>query len=137
METIQYRKLTKEERKGSRYKYELTKGVFVWVDLGPGKMKIPGYVYYYGGLLKISKGYRWDGSTVVFDTKNCMRASLVHDALYQLMREGLLSRSYRKYTDRLYQRMCIEDGMWRWHAGLRYIGLRLFGGWFCKLKSDI
>ena len=37
------------------------------------------------------------------DTKNFMRASLVHDALYQLMRLGTLDKSRRQYADRLLQ----------------------------------
>jgi hypothetical protein len=61
-------------------------------------------------LLAIHRGYAWDGASgPTFDDKTNMRASLVHDALYQLMREKLLSRSYRKYADELLRDMIIED----------------------------
>ena len=43
------------------------------------------------GRLVIQKGYAWDGpSGPTIDTENFMRGSLVHDALYQLFREGKL-----------------------------------------------
>ena len=57
-----------------------------------------------------------------------MRGSLVHDALYQLMREGFLDKEVcRALADRLLQVMCIKDGMscirsWWVHKGLRIGG---------------
>ena len=46
------------------------------------------------GVLTIKKGYAWDGpSGPTLDTKNSMRASLFHDALYQLMRENHIPRN--------------------------------------------
>ena len=38
--------------------------------------------------------------------------SLLHDALYQLMREGLLDHTlHREAADRILQSLCREDGM--------------------------
>jgi len=52
------------------------------------------------GFLLIRKGYAWDGcSGPTKDTLSNMRAGLVHDALYQLMRERLLDSRYRKEAD--------------------------------------
>ena len=67
------------------------------------------------GDLTIRKGYAYDGpSGPAVDTKSFMRGSLVHDALYQLMRMGLLEANYyRDDADLALQRICIEDGMWR------------------------
>jgi len=127
-----YRKLTDKERNGKPYKYELI-GNYVQrgIDLGDKDLFIRGWVYYRASdkSLWITKGYRWDGSTVVFDTKYCMRASLVHDALYQLFREGKLDLKYRKYADQLYRDIMIEDGAWKWWAGVRYTGLRIKAAW--------
>ena len=55
------------------------------------------------GRLTLQKGYAWDGpSGPTIDTRNFMRGSLVHDGLYQLMREGLLDHEeYRKSADDL------------------------------------
>ena len=81
------------------------------------------------GLLSLRRGYAWDGpSGPTLDTRNFMRASLVHDALYQLMREGLLDSSQRLYADRLLRKICRQDGMSRFRAWYVYRALRAFGG---------
>jgi len=81
------------------------------------------------GGLKIKQGYAWDGpSGPTVDSLNFMRGSLVHDALYQLMRAGELDNEvHRKPADRLLQQMCKEDGMSSIRAWWVYKGLR-FGG---------
>ena len=64
----------------------------------------------------------------VIDTEENMRASLVHDALYQLMRhEELSSRVYRKAADKLFKAMCKEDGVSNLRASAYYKALRKFG----------
>lgn len=79
------------------------------------------------GLLLIGKGYSWDGpSGPAVDTKNFMRGSLVHDALYQLMRGGYLDQNCRKEADRIMLGICREDGMSRIRSRLDYWGVRLF-----------
>lgn len=84
------------------------------------------------GKLTLKQGYAWDGpSGPTIDTLNFMRGSLVHDALYQLMREGSLVSSeavdYRLQADKLLQQMCIEDGMSKIRAQWVYLGVRLGG----------
>jgi len=79
------------------------------------------------GLLFIKSGYAWNGSNWSSD-KHAMIASLVHDALYQLMRLELLSRTmFRKPADALYRDLCIAEGMSKIEAAIRYRGLRWFG----------
>lgn len=79
------------------------------------------------GFLSISRAYAWDGpSGPVKDTPENMRASLVHDALYQLIRQGLPA-SFRKPADQVFRDMCIHDGVPRWQAWTWYYGLRWFG----------
>ena len=81
-----------------------------------------------GGLLQLDKGYVSDGpSGPTIDTKNSIRGAFVHDALYRLMRRGLLDLSYRKYADELLYSLLIEDGMSKARAGLWYNTLRLVG----------
>ncbi|SMC69553.1 Protein of unknown function [Desulfocicer vacuolatum DSM 3385] len=81
------------------------------------------------GQLKIKKGFIWDGpSAPAIDTVDFMRGSLVHDALYKLIRDGHLKKTARKKADRILQRICLEDGMPKIRAFLVYYGLRLFGG---------
>ena len=84
------------------------------------------------GVLKVRKGYAWDGpSGPTIDTKNSMQGSLVHDALYQLMRMKLLSHGYRFMADMELERICIEDGMRKLRAGI----WRRAVNWFAKKSS--
>ena len=81
------------------------------------------------GVLTIRKGYAWDGpSGPAFDTPSFMRASLVHDALYQLMRMGLLDVDMREPADEQMRVICIEDGMLRIRAWWCHRGVRLGAG---------
>lgn len=86
-------------------------------------------VYDLDGTLHIAAGYTWDGSTgPSFDTPSIMRATIVHDAFYQLMADGFLPLSYRKPSDDLFQAMCKEDGMNSFRAWYSWLAVRLFGG---------
>lgn len=87
------------------------------------------------GILTVKKGYAWDGpSGPTVDTKSFMRGSLVHDALYQLMRIKFLPLSWRIEADRLLLKMCMEDGMNRMRALSVYIGVRVFSGFAVKSR---
>jgi len=62
--------------------------------------------------LYIKAGYAWNGANFVADRPGNMRAALVHDALYQLMRLDLVDRrTQRRPADRLFVKMCREDGI--------------------------
>ena len=79
------------------------------------------------GLLRITAYYAWNGSNWSSD-EHAMIASLVHDALCQLMRLGLLSRTvFRKPADALYRDISIAEGINKYRAGFRYRMLRWFG----------
>ena len=85
------------------------------------------------GVLTIKRNYAWDGASgPVFDTRRIMRGSLVHDALYQLMREEHLPQKVRDNADWLLREICIEDGMPKFNADLVYLAVDLFGGNFTK-----
>ncbi len=79
------------------------------------------------GTLTIAAGYNWDGATGAIDTRNSMAASLVHDALYQLLREKKLPAGYRLAADRLLCDVAIASGMSRTRARTWYYAVRLFG----------
>lgn len=79
--------------------------------------------------ININKGYCWDGpSGPTIDTDSFMRGSLFHDAWYQIFREYEYYRGFKDDADRMLQRHCIEDGMYRWRANLVYWGVKTFGG---------
>lgn len=117
------------------YKYELMESETFKVKLPDTKKSIL-YVYIENGILHIIKHYAWDGSSIplksyyswIWDSdKYCKIASLVHDALCQLIRAGELGLVYREYADGLYRDMSIEGGMPKWQADFRYWALRKFG----------
>ncbi len=112
------------------YKYQLVEAYAVAIPIQPDTDIETDYIdLSRDGNLTIKKGYAWDGpSGPTIDTLNFMRGSLVHDALYQLMREDELENTHhREPADRLLQEMCKQDGMSALRAWWVYQGLR-FGG---------
>ncbi len=111
------------------YKYQLAEGYHVKVSIFPASQVRHDFISLSPlGFLSIRKGYAWDGpSGPTIDTKNFMRGSLVHDALYQLIREGLLPLSERENADAELRRICLEDGMSAVRAWWVFQGVRIFG----------
>jgi hypothetical protein len=111
------------------YKYQLKKTYDITIDVKPDKPIDTEFIKLdTEGNLTILKGYAWDGpSGPTIDTLTFMRGSLVHDVLYQLMREGCLDNTkHRAAADILLQKICREDGMWSVRAWWVYHGVRLF-----------
>jgi len=97
------------------------------------------------GTLVIRKHYAWDGSSVPLKRcykwiwnadKYCKTASLVHDALCQLIREDLLPMKYKEQVDTIYRDMCIAKGMPSWQANTRYKMIRKYGDKYVLPGSD-
>ena len=89
------------------------------------------------GLLWIRHGYAWDGcSGPTFDSRNTMRAGLVHDALYQLMRDGYIESHWRDDADNEFRAILLEDGVSKFRSDYFYEGVRLGGGPSAKYGSD-
>lgn len=111
------------------YKYQLKLTYLVRIPIIPAAPIHTEYISLEStGELSIREGYAWDGpSGPTIDTASFMRASLVHDALYQLMRDGHLNRAtYRDAADRVLRQMCEEDGMWPLRAWWVYHGVKRF-----------
>ena len=101
MSKLNYRKLHK-------WKYELMEPMSVAVEI-PGLIEND-YIMIYRGRLTVLARYAWDGASFIAkDTPTNMRASLFHDALCQLISEGLLDKKYRKYADELLRTHMLED----------------------------
>ena len=116
------------------YKYELTESFCADTEVTSEGFLIPDINKGFwvclspNGLIQINVAYAWDGASgPAMDTKSIMRGALVHDALYQLMREGGLPLSYRKPVDKLLRKMCREDGMFWLRAWWVYLAVRIFG----------
>jgi len=79
-------------------------------------------------VLTVMPGYAWDGASgPALDTPNTMVPSLVHDVFYQMIREGLLSKDYRKAIDGLFRQMCRDRGMNWFRAWYFYLAVQKFG----------
>lgn len=113
------------------YKYQLHESYEVTVRIHPSEDIKTDYISLdQKGRLIIWKGYAWDGpSGPTIDTSNFMRGSLVHDALYQLIRMKFLSNElHRESADKELKRMCLQDGMSSMRAWWVYESVRQFGG---------
>ena len=123
-----------------RYKYQLLDDYVITIGIRPtGEILEPPppletYVRLgTEGKLSIARFYAWDGpSGPSIDTRDFMRGSLVHDALYQLIRAGRIPESSRDYADALLRDICIEDGMSRFRAWYVHGAVRLFAGGAAK-----
>ena len=113
----------------SGYKYQLAEEYPVTISVTPqNNIKTDFIELSSEGKLVIKKGYAWDGpSGPTLDTKNFMRGSIVHDALYQLLREEEIDKKWRAEADQELKRICLEDGMWRIRAWYVYHAVRMWG----------
>ena len=114
----------------SGYKYQLVEEYQVKVGVTPENNIKTDYIELSTeGMLIIKRGYAWDGpSGPTIDTPNFMRGSLVHDALYQLLRNKHLEPKWREESDNELAKICREDGMSRIRAWWVHRGVRLGGG---------
>lgn len=128
MERIRYRK---------GFKYQLHDTHEHKLKVNPNKKISTGFMSIgLDGVLTIRFSYAWDGpSGPTWDTESSMRGSLVHDALYQLLRMQLLPASYRKAADNELLYICIADGMWKWRAKAWYKSVRKLAGPAANPKS--
>ena len=122
-------------RKG--YKYQLAEDYVIKAEIRPLHSFANDYLSItINGLLSIFKGYAWDGpSGPTWDTKTFIRGSLVHDAIYQLIRHNHVAKEYKDYSDRLLQQICIEDGMNKIRAWYVYQAVKYFAGYAISPKS--
>jgi hypothetical protein len=114
----------------ANYKYQLAQSYTVTISIRPDYDIGSTFVELTReGGLTVFQHYAWDGpSGPTIDTRNFMRGSLVHDALYQLIREGWLGAQCRDQVDRELRRLCREDGMSAIRAWWVYMGVRFGGG---------
>jgi hypothetical protein len=96
------------------YKYQLVEDIMLETDIRPDQNIISYFVdLLTDGILTVRRGYAWDGpSGPTYDTENAMTPSCYHDAMYQLMREGLLPRVCRSKVDYEFEKMLEARGMW-------------------------
>jgi len=119
------------------YKYLLKQDYFYNVRIKGFDVSTPYLELSPSGLLRVKTGYAWDGASgPTFDSKSSMRGSLVHDALYQMIRLKKIPAKYREHADKLLEEICLEDGMWRIRARLWERGVRWFAGFYARPGSE-
>lgn len=124
-------------RKLRKYKYQLTNEYKTTIrikdyDIDTSFLKLTP-----SGELTIKAKYAWDGpSGPTIDTKTFMRGSLVHDALYQLIRENHLPANLRKTADDILKEINKEDKMISFRAWYVHKFVCWFGGPAARADKD-
>lgn len=106
-----------------------------FIKLKDGTLRIKKYYAWDGSTVPLKKGLKWTTAILTFgffiwdSDKYCKDASLIHDALYQIIRECKFSDTcdYRKLADDIYLRKLLLTKMPKWQANMRYKALRRFG----------
>ena len=114
-------------RKG--YKYQLEKRFQTPTTFRfPEKIQTDWVTIETNGDMTIERGYAWNGASgPTIDTPSTMAASLIHDALYQLISLGHLSLECREDADFTLRRIMIEDKAWRLRANYFFVAVDLAG----------
>lgn len=117
----------------SGYKYQLAENYSVFTGILHHKIRTDYITLTPSGWLTIRRGYAWDGATGLPSTpKSLMRASLVHDALYQMIRNGLFDD--RAAADEVFFEIAQEDGFMA--APLALWIVERFGAGFSRHYPD-
>lgn len=114
----------------SGYKYQLAEDYFhaLPFDFDSVVPFSDGFLRWSPSILIIKAGYAWDGASgPAIDTSDIMRASLVHDALYQCIRQGYIPHELKSACDSEFKRICEESGMSTIRASYIYEAVKLFG----------
>lgn len=91
------------------FKFYLAEDFSLRIDGLPDANVLPLYkMSMANGTLTISKGYMWDKG---FRDKRFVRATLVQEALYQLIRLGYLPYEWRSKSNAIYFGLLVEDGV--------------------------
>ena len=126
-------------RKLKKYKYQLMDDYILRIDIKPTQQIDFDFLSLSTeGDLTIKEFYAWDGpSGPTIDTRSFMRGSLVHDALYQLMRlRALDHKIYRKRADEILREICLDDGMSAFRAWYVYQALHIFAEKGARQKEE-
>jgi len=82
------------------------------------------YVNVSNGRITICEGYTWNGANWFPDIECTQEATLVHDALYQMIRENETAENWRLCADRLLYCVVTERSQQRWLASMMYSAIR-------------
>lgn len=84
--------------------------------------------FYDNGDLHIKRGFLWSANFPAINTENTKPASLLHDCIYNLIKDGFLPREpYREHGDRLLYDVLIECNVLQYRAFAWYKAVQLGG----------
>jgi hypothetical protein len=120
-----------------KYKYQLVEDYIVKIDLIGYSIDKDFFKLDIDGTLTIKTGYAWDGpSGPTIDTPDFMRGSLIHDVLYQMIREYLLPFDCKDKADEILRDICEEDGMSGVRSHYVFWAVQMYGESSCMPGSD-
>lgn len=115
-----------------KYKYELTQTLEIHTNLFGYTVNHRFFKLTPSGFLTIFKNYHWDGvSGPMIDTKDSMIGGCVHDALYQMIRLGLIRRNEKPVCDKIMYAIFNVCGMDKVRMTYAFLAVSLFGGGSC------
>ena len=119
------------------YKYQLTENLIVNSNICPeNNIETEFIELSKSGILIIKKGYAWDGASgPTWDDETNIIPSCIHDAFYQLLREGHLPQEYRDKVDFLFYSLLLNNGMSRARAWYYWKAVSLFGKNYARPKT--
>lgn len=98
----------------SGFKYQLAETEVWLLDFKPKKDVVTKFCSLNTeGLLRLEEGFAWDGASgPVIDRPSNQAASAVHDALYRMMRKGLIDHHRWREADMEFAKVMRKCGAW-------------------------
>lgn len=111
------------------YKYWICEDFVYKTNIRPKKDLVADFVALRtDGWLLIEKGFAYDGpSGCTIDTDTNMRAALVHDAVYYLLRQCEYDQDVKDQSDQELHNLMIKDGAYGWRARIYRWAVSKFG----------
>lgn len=120
------------------YKYQLAEQETFFIPELKSFDYLGRYITLTEGYLTLLSGYAWDGASgPTIDSKSSIRASALHDAIYQLIRMRVLGGQQRIIADKYFYELLKMDGMSGIRAWIWYRSVRRAGGLFIKNPKEI
>lgn len=118
----------------SGYRYKLEEMYLQTLPFDVFDASVRGWVVIVDHRLAVSNGYAWDGAStgLPWTPKKWLRPSLVHDALYQLIRESQLPMTFRRDADDVFYRLLRENRVNIVLATVAYWAVRICGNYFLR-----
>jgi len=89
------------------------------------------------GLLTCKVWFAWNGASWFPDIPTVKRGAMFHDALFALIRAGVLDRKWLEEANEVIYDVCLDAGMAKWLAKLVRKGINTFGKAAARVKERV